>query len=164
MKTNFKKIILVRHGDNLSSDSIENNLLPLSEKGVLQSIKVSHIIENDFDIVFCSNSLRAMQTAKIISKQVIPIISTNLIEKGWGNENHDGTETEEEAKQRLIYFFYSIVKKYKGKRILIVSHGSLIKIMQDLLENNSIKRNRVYNCTIIEYDKNMKKRIINTME
>lgn len=50
----------------------------------------------------------------------------------------------------------------KNKKILLVTHGSLMKLAQDVIEGESITRDYIDNCTIIEYDKNKQKQIIKT--
>lgn len=165
MSTNkFQNIILVRHGENIFDKTIENNLLPLSEEGLKQAETAAKIINNNFDIVISSNSLRSMQTANIISNNHNLIVDSRLIERGWGNDGHDGTESDNIARNRFKLFFEEILNKYEGKRILIVSHGSLIKLAQDVIENKIIQREIVNNCTIIMYDQKKIKNVFNVSD
>lgn len=157
----FKNLILIRHGENIEVRSINNDLLPLSFNGICQSKKAAIVLKNKFDIILCSNSRRAIHTAKIISDKNNLIIDSRLIERGWGNSNKDGLESDEEARNRLRNLFNDIYCKYKDKRILLVSHGALIKLAQDVIENQTLPRDRVSNCTIIEYDNKMQKNILN---
>lgn len=158
MKNN---IIMIRHGENIVNNNINNDDLPLSKLGIIQSKKASLILKDSFDFIICSNSLRAIQTAEIINynlnKQII--IDNNLIEKGWGSLKNDGSETLGMATKRLYLFFENLNNKYMNKTILLVTHGSLIKLAQNVLENKIVNCNRVYNCMIIMYDKSLNKRI-----
>lgn len=153
----IKKIILIRHGDNLYDSLIANNDLPLSDNGINQSIKAAQLINDDFDVVYCSNSLRTKQTALIINKNHKPEkIDDRLIERGWFKD-FNGTETDDMAFNRIKFFFNSISEDLENKKVLIVSHGSLIKLIQNYLEEKVLERDRVYNCTTIIYENNTKK-------
>lgn len=107
-----------------------------------------------------SISQRAIETAQIIAKEKCIEVDDRLLERGWGNENQDGKETDAEAKSRFKKFLRDILERYSNKRILLVTHGSLIKLAQDVIENNCIERERVNNCTIIKYNKNKEKEIM----
>ena len=142
-------IILIRHGKNIINESMPNDLLPLSPLGIKQAYYVKEYLKGKFDIVFCSNSYRSIMTARIINNNYI--IDSRLIERGWGNVEKDGLETNEEAKQRFISFLSENIIKYPNKRFLLVTHGSLIKIAQNIIENNIVECERVGNCMIFDY-------------
>lgn len=144
-------ITLIRHGENIIDNSIPNDLLLLSNEGIKQCEWAKKLLKNDFDIVFSSTSKRAILTAKIIANRKRIITDENLLERGWGNKLHDGKETDEQAKARFEDFINEIIKKYKNKKILIVTHGSLIKIAQNVIEKVNIPRNNIDNCSIIKY-------------
>ena len=151
------KVILVRHGENIYDDTLPNNMLPLSNLGIKQAKWASEVLNNDFDLVFSSISRRTIETAKIISKNIKPIEDERLLEKGYGNKKHDGSETEEEATKRIKSFFKDIEEKYTNKKILIVTHGALMKLIEDLIENKKEKRSPINNCDIIIYENTNKK-------
>lgn len=153
-------LIFVRHAEEIRDSDIDNNLLPLTNLGIAQAQEVSKLLENQFDIIFCSTSMRALITARIISHGEEPIQDKRLLERGWGNKKQDGNETDKEAEIRIINFLKEIMKKYSGKRILIVTHGALIKIAQNAIENNVIDRGRLNNCATIKYTKNGKKLVL----
>lgn len=144
-------LTMIRHGENEYIDNVENNLLPLSEAGKKKSEWASKILKNDFDIIISSNSKRALETAKIISPRKKIIEDIRLIERGWGNEMHDGTETDDEARERFKEFINEIIYKYYNKRVLLVFHGGLMKLAQDVIENQILKRESIDNCNIIKY-------------
>lgn len=156
----YNDLILVRHAEAIMDNSISNNLLTLSTLGILQAQEVSKLLENKFDIVFSSTSKRAIMTANIILQGKEPIQDVRLLERGWGNIEQDGKETNEEAKIRFTNFLKEIMENYKDKRIVLVTHGALIKLAQDVIENNSIERERVNNCTTIKYTKGKEKVIL----
>lgn len=156
----YSNLIFIRHAENVENKKLNNNLLPLSEQGVKQAKFVSSILKNKFDIIISSPSRRALMTAKIIDSNKEIIIDSRLIERGWGNKEQDGKETDKQALIRLNEFLIDIMNKYPNKKILLVTHGALIKIAQDLIEEKEIVRDNVDNCTIVKYTKNKQKQII----
>lgn len=156
----YNDLIFVRHAEAIIDETLPNNLLPLTELGALQAEKVSKLLENQYDIVISSISNRAVMTAKAILKGKEPIQDKRLLERGWGNEQQDGKETDEEAEIRITNFLKEIIEKYKNNRIVIVTHGSLIKIAQNVIENQKLERGRINNCTAIKYTKNKEKIVI----
>lgn len=156
----YNDLILVRHGESVINDNISNDLLPLTEFGKIQAKEVSTLLEDKFDIVISSVAKRAIMTAKIISNGNDPILDVRLLERGWGNKEKNGKETDEEAKVRFTAFLKDILDKYNQERIVIVTHGSLIKIAQNVIEEKTLPRDIVNNCTVIKYDKNKNKIIL----
>ena len=147
----MKEIILVRHGENVIDDIIPNDLLELSSVGINQAKKVSKILKNNFDIIISSPSKRTFDTAKIISNDKEIIIDDRLLERSWYHS--DGNETDNEAKRRFKELFDELEIKYKGKTVLLVTHGALIRLAEDVIENKELLRDRVNNCDIIKYKK-----------
>ncbi len=146
-----RSIILIRHGDNLVDDSKENNLLELSSLGVKQANWAFKKLYNSFDVVFSSTSKRCVDTAKIISKDMNIILSDDLLEKGYGN-NKSGNETLEEARYRFKMFFLKVCQNYSERRVLFVIHGTIMKLAQDVIEENVLERKNIDNCQIIKYE------------
>ena len=157
---NGHNFILVRHGENLNDELLSNDLLPLSDLGKRQAFSLKNKLQDRFDIVISSVSKRAIDTAKIIAPNYDIVCDERLLERGYGNEMHDGSETDFEAKERVKAFLEELVNKYPNQRILIVSHGSLIKIMQDVIEDVELTRDKVDNCDAFEYTKEKEKIII----
>lgn len=156
----YNNLIFVRHAENIQNNKLDNNLLPLSEQGMKQARFVSSILKNKFDVIISSPSKRTLMTAKVIAPNKEIIIDSRLLERGWGNKEQDGKETDKQVLIRLKEFLIDIMNKYPNKNILLVTHGSLIKIAQDLIEEKKIIRDNVDNCTIVEYTKNKQKQII----
>lgn len=146
-------LIFIRHGENVIDSTTNNDFLLLTELGIKQAERVKKIVNGNFDCVISSVSMRCVMTAQIIMNGKNPIKDTRLLERGWGNKEHDGKETDDQAKRRFIEFLEDVTKMYREKRIIIVTHGSLIKLAQDVIENNCEKRKRVDNCDIIEYNR-----------
>jgi len=163
MKLN-NDIILIRHAENKYNEKLPNNLLPLSKRGIIQAIKARRILKGKYDIVISSVSKRAKMTAKIISRTKPLISDPRLLERGWGNINQDGKETDGEAKERFKNFLKEINQEYNKERILIVTHGSLMKIAQDVIEEQTTIREPIDNCTMIEYNAQNQKKLIRTIK
>lgn len=152
-------LILIRHGENLIDSTIDNDLLPLTEFGIEQAEKVRKILDGCFDIVISSTSMRCVTTAKIIANNMETITDRRLLERGWGNKEYDGKETNEQAKERFMDFLNDINERYHGKRVVVVTHGSFMKLAQDIVENKCEERERIDNCDIIEYNRSGMKKI-----
>lgn len=153
-------LILIRHAENINNDKLENSLLPLSPKGVLQAKKASKYLINKYDVIISSPSLRTIMTSKIINNGIEPLKDKRLLERGWGNKKQDGKETDDQAKIRIKKFLIETLKKYENKKILLVTHGSLMKLAQDVIEDETKERDSIDNCTIIEYNSDKEKNVI----
>lgn len=159
-------LILVRHGENEIDFNKENRLLTLSEEGIKQAKKVRDILEGKIDVVISSTSLRSMLTALLIAPDKNIICDNNLLECGWGNKMHDGSETDLESFIRVKTVFEKYINLYPDKRILMVFHGSLMKLAQNYIENKSFdyERDSVDNCDTIFYSKEGTKKYIKVAE
>ena len=145
-----KELIFIRHAENVFDNKIKNDNLPLSKKGIKQAYKAKEKLNKSFDIIISSPSKRSQQTAEIIGDKMKYSIDSRLYEKGYGNKNHDGKESYIATVERINSFLDDI-KKYKNKRILIVTHGSLINLIKNIIEEKNIKRKHINNCYIIKY-------------
>lgn len=181
-------VYLARHGEqlkiennNIIEDSqISNEKIILSVKGEKEAQKLSKSTElNNIDILWCSNYVRAISTAKYISlENDIPInIDSNFGERKLGDlntllklgegkkasytveqlidenfKNKDG-ESRKEVQERFYKALEKILKQNCNKKIVIVSHGAAIKYMLlkwcYLNEKNEI----VYNNKVIIKEK-----------
>lgn len=114
----------------------------LSKLGVEQSIRLKDQIDlKEFNVVFCSDLRRAVDSAKLTFGDVVPIkIDPRLRECNYGNLNGKPSnivepiqekniespfpngESYEDVKKRILEFLVDIEKKYDGKHIAIVAH------------------------------------------
>ncbi|MCD6230070.1 MAG: histidine phosphatase family protein [Candidatus Diapherotrites archaeon] len=116
----------------------------LSELGKEQSVKLKKLIKNKkFDVVFCSDLKRAVDSANLTFKNTVQIVQDKrLRECNYGNltgssskkvelltlqhiENPfpDG-ESYRDVEKRINSFLNELAKKYAGKNIAIVAHGA----------------------------------------
>ena len=114
----------------------------LSKLGIKQSIELKDKIKGKkFDIVFCSDLKRAVDSAKLTFEGLVPIIpDKRLRECNYGKynaqssaivepmqENHitekfSEGESYEDVKNRIADFLEFLKKKYDGKDVAIVAH------------------------------------------
>lgn len=175
------KIYYVRHGQtdyNLAKKMQGGGTeKELNETGIRQAYQTKKELENvKYDIVICSPMKRAKQTAEIINEERnIPIIIDERIrerrlgeyeekdvteetEKNiWdykANNNIQGGENLYDFEKRIMGFLEDIKKKYDNKKILIVAHGGVAKIIKAHLygmpESQNLSEIQMNNCEIIE--------------
>lgn len=114
----------------------------LSELGIKQMIELKEKIKDKkFDVVFCSDLKRAVDSAKIAFEKITPIIQdTRLRECNYGDfnakpsnivepmqekiitEKFPNGESYEDVKTRIIDFLKFIKQNYDGKNIAIIAH------------------------------------------
>ncbi|MBV6712535.1 histidine phosphatase family protein [Paenibacillus chitinolyticus] len=143
----------IRHGSthwNKEGRAQGSSDIPLDEDGLNDAEKLAERIESEkWDYVYSSHLLRAKQTAdRIGGRSGIPVWSDERIREAGGGEIEGTTEQERIAKwgagwreldlgiekpesviTRGSSFLEEVLSRHKGKRILIVSHGSFIRTM-----------------------------------
>lgn len=173
-------IYLVRHGETDWNDKLlfqGHTDTYLNKNGLIQAKYIADEFKNiKFEMIISSDLLRALETADIIKKitgfKKKIIISKNLRERNYGSfegkkyeylrhkrKNFDG-EKDKVFFKRINNFFNSIIKKYKGKNIIIVTHGGVVRqIISKILQLNDYKKIRILNASISEiyYDEKNKK-------
>lgn len=140
----------------------------LNDEGIHQAEKiVAELDAEKFDIIFSSTLKRALETAGIIKKHIDApvIIDGRLVERDFGSltgkdwseiekelsetahtddraQRYDytrfGGETAEDVKRRLLAFLDFIKKEHSSKKILIVAHGGIMKMLQHLYTKETI--------------------------
>ena len=114
----------------------------LSELGVKQSIELKDKLgDKKFDVVFCSDLKRAVESAKLTWRDSVPIIpDARLRECNYGDYNANPSaivepmqekmtterfpsgESYEDVKTRIADFLEFLKKNYDGKSVAIVAH------------------------------------------
>ena len=152
-------IYLCRHSEPIDmydnkneTMQLRNEKISLSVLGEEKARKLSLLPElNNIDNVIASNYVRAIATAKYIAFnnkkdiEVIPefgerkfgnINSWSDLPKGFydkqikdWNYKFEGGESFNEVCERMYFALQSVLKKYKGKKIFIVSHGTAISVL-----------------------------------
>lgn len=159
------KITYFVHGtttDNEAERSSGWNDPELSELGVKQSVELKkQIAGKKFDVVFCSDLKRAIDSAKLVFGGVAPIISDpRLRECNYGTYNGgpsdivepmqeknitekfpDG-ESYEDVKVRIADFLAFLKQNYDGKSVAIISHKAPQLALGVLLKGKSWEQAR----------------------
>lgn len=132
----------------------------LSELGKKQSIELKEQIKDKkFDAVFCSDLKRAIDSAKLTFKGLVPIIlDQRLRECNYGKYNAKPSEivepmqerciserfpegeSYEDVKNRLANFLEFLKTSYDGKNIAIVAHKAPQLALDVLLKNKTWKQ------------------------
>ena len=141
----------------------------------------------DFDFVYSSPQERAYNTAKLIKEDFQIITDSRLMEMAFGKwEGMDVELIKEESAENFRNFFKSsdkydhrpheaesfeslearirlfldeIKEKYKGKNVLVVSHGVTLKVFVKIIKNQNLKEfsesGGIFNTSLslISYDK-----------
>jgi broad specificity phosphatase PhoE len=134
-------ITFVRHAQNVqATEGTPWHAGPgLNHKGKIQADKTGRYLRHfAFDAVLSSDMHRAAETAKAIcryQKNITPkkiIFCRQLAEHdeivyGYTNKANICKDGEWAKARATVKFFQEILKKYKGKRILISAHGNVIR-------------------------------------
>lgn len=129
---------------------------PLSDKGFFDATKVTELLKNEeIDIVVSSPFKRAIQTvegiAEYIGKEIeviegfkervlttVPAEDFNLaITKVWEDFNFswEGGESNHVAKNRGVKSTHQLLEKYKGKNIVIGTHGNIMVLIMNFFDH-----------------------------
>ena len=151
----------------------------LNDVGIQQAQELASKLTDDFDIILSSKLKRAAQTAEVISKKLnIPIeFKEELKERDFGslsgkhwNEVYEKTGVEhgnkdkvlvynfhsfggdsiEDVKEHLITFVDDIKKNYGDNKILVVTHGGILRLMHAMLSKDEIAE--LGNASIHEFE------------
>lgn len=152
-------IYISRHSEPMKVENIlsNDNLQLQNEKQILsvegeRRAKILSEIDQlqDIDVVISSNYVRTMSTAKYISnknnkdliimddfgERKFGINSWNELPENFGDkqledENYkiQNGESRKEVTQRMLNALNTILEKYKGKKIAIISHGTAMSFL-----------------------------------
>jgi broad specificity phosphatase PhoE len=143
--------------DNEVEKSSGWNDVGLSDLGIKQSIDLKDQIKGKkFDVVFCSDLKRAIDSAELTFKGLVPIIpDKRLRECNYGKYNAQDSaiveplqekcitdrfpdgESYEDVKKRLADFLEFLKKNYNGKSVAIVAHKAPQLALDVLLKNRT---------------------------
>ena len=168
-------IYFIRHGEtdfNLFGISQGNLNTSLNRSGLEQVAQLAKRLKDEpVDKIFCSPLNRAVQTALAINKyHDAPICFDDRLaemakgklqgninpqkvyNKFYKNPHKYGGETIEDVYAR-VKSFWDDLQKYKGKNIMVVSHGVIYRHFKFCYENRDIKtekvsRDQLKNCEV----------------
>lgn len=172
-------IYIVRHGQtywNVERRCQGRTDTELNEAGIKQAEKIREQLKDvKFDKVFSSPLKRAYKTAQIICNNEQIIKDDRLVERCNGelegkleseweympdftnpNDTSFGIEALQIFKGRIADFFNYIIKNYKEKNILIVTHGGVSIYARCYFEgepeDGNYKNYKLKNCEVLKYE------------
>ena len=132
------------HGTTTDNSShLSTGWLPgeLSEKGIMQGVELAHTIKDQhFDVVFCSDLTRAVESAKLnfYNRDIEIIRDKRIRECNYGDYNGKDSKLVDYAthiEKRIRGFVEFLRKKYDGKTVAIVAHRAP-QLALDVITNN----------------------------
>mgnify|MGYP001561312130 CR=1 FL=1 len=154
-------VYFVRHGESTQVTNLANsNDFGLSKLGKKQASEVASKlkrIKSEIDVLYSSTLKRAVETAEIIGKQIKkkPIQIKELSEFNrilWSNRIYHPRFWRHYQKHKAsVVALDKILKNHKGKVIVIIAHGNIIKgIVGNKLKmsRNQIGKFDYHNCHI----------------
>ncbi|MGD6993701.1 histidine phosphatase family protein [Sutcliffiella horikoshii] len=155
------KLGFIRHGStawNKERRAQGSSNIPLDQDGIRDAESLADRIKNEeWDIIYSSDLVRAMQTAEIVARnlqvgevfldsrlqevnggQIEGTTEPERIEK-WGENWRDldlGIESREMVIKRALSFIEEVTEKHKDQNVLVVSHGSYIRhVLRELVKD-----------------------------
>ncbi len=175
------KLYVVRHGETIWN--VENRVqgvsdIPLTDKGRLDATLQKDFVKTlDIDVVISSPLDRAIETARILTDNKLPINTDDRIkERDWGmNEGADidsvdridcwdvilntrvqNIESIQDFMYRVSSFLEDIKVRYKDKNVLVVTHSAVIRVIHYMLgkipEDGDLTKIDIPNLRILEYE------------
>lgn len=148
------KLYVARHGQtvwNAQNKVCGITDVELTEKGIEQAVQLAEIIPADIDMIITSPLRRAVQTGEIIAeKRNVPLHTEKLLmEQNYGI--YEGVDRKNphflnnkrnfayrypsgESMMQVAYRIYGLIDKikeeYPEKKILLISHGGVCRIIR----------------------------------
>lgn len=134
--------------------------IPLNETGIAQARDAAEVIDpNDWDLILTSPLSRAMATAKIVAEVngfAAALIEPLLLERSFGEAEgllHEewrakyadtnvvpGGESLVDLEARANLLLDTLATKYRGQKVLAVSHGALIRKLLRIVSKGEFPR------------------------
>lgn len=131
------QITFVRHGENKPYSSGDKRFPGpgLTKKGIAQAKKTALFLRDfQFDRIYCSTMARAIETAEEIKKFQRGKISfheelgeSSLIIFDKKPVDKDRYKINVNRMKSTLKFFKRLLRENKGKRVLVVAHGNVIR-------------------------------------
>ncbi len=174
-------LYVVRHGKtiwNLEHRVQGSTDIELCEEGRIAARELSEEVRNlQVDVVISSPLSRARETAKILVGENLPINTDDRIkERDWGmnegmllddvdrwdcwdvilNTSVQNIERIQDFMSRVSEFLEEIKIRYHDKKVLVVTHSAVVRVIHYLLgtipEDGNLSRIMIPNLRIIEYE------------
>lgn len=176
-------LTVIRHGETILNQRgvfAARMPIPLNDNGKENAQKFAKELKDNFDIIITSPTTRAYETAEIISKEKnIPLKVMDLIddrdmgiaqgftweefEKKFPDiakensrevqDNIPESESIKDVETRVDQFLEEIKKNYSDKKILVVTHVSIIRVLKRKLWGMSHEESRAFDPKHLELHK-----------
>ncbi|MFM1785776.1 MAG: hypothetical protein RLZZ108_800 [Actinomycetota bacterium] len=154
-------IALLRHGQtdwNIDFRLQGTSDIPLNETGLAQARAAAEAISGPWDVIVSSPLDRAVKTAQIVAErqglgdlQIDALLlersfgeAEGMLYTEWREKFSDskvpGGESIEELEARCHRLLEHLATKYRGQRVLTVSHGALIRKLLNIVSNGELPR------------------------
>ncbi len=148
---------VMRHGEAIDNakhindpkGDPNNHLTPTGEKEIIQTS--GQLIKQNIDLIIHSPFIRTTETAKILGRELGLSKDQIIVDE----RLHEFNESDMSyVVLRMGEFIYDIEEKYKNKNIVIVSHGSPIWVLQNLVDGipdkNFTEREMLHTAEVVE--------------
>ena len=172
------KLYFVRHGqtqynkEGRATGRVDDSLI---EEGMKEAENTAKELPKDFDVIYSSDLIRCKQTTEILNKKLnLPVIyDSRLRERDFGSlagkpwkewdpdmlqkdrhQQYDyrplGGESVDDVKSRVLNCISDIQKKSKGDKVLISTHGGIIRLLHNIL--NGEVHEKIHNSSMYEFE------------
>lgn len=174
------KIFVLRHGEtdeNITGILQGNMDTILNEKGENQALSVrEEVSKYDIDLVIASPKTRTIETASIAAPNVPLITDSRLLSRNHGefegkrrdeinindywniakNYQYEKAESVQELYNRIDSLLKEVKDKYKGKKVLLVTHSGICRILyyyfNGIPEDGDLMEYQSHNCSFEQYE------------
>lgn len=174
------KLYVTRHGQtqyNIEVRICGRANVRLTEKGILQAHELAQSMQDtDVDLIISSPLVRAKETADIVGAAIgVPVeVDDRLAERDYGviDGTYEGTpgfmeqwvqfgyqypegESLLKVVQRVYNFLDDIKQRYADKKVMVISHGGVCRVINsyfESLDNEDFFKFNLGNCKVLQYD------------
>ena len=158
------RIVLLRHGETVYNREkrLQSPKVSLTEEGKEQIFKLKErLIKFNFDEIISSDERRAIESAEIISRwskknfkkislirekssgdfsdKLVSEVDWSLVNGSFLDKKIPGGDSVQDVIVRASDFFKMLNQFEQGKNILVISHGTFLRVLFCLIFNKDIK-------------------------
>jgi|ERR1044072_6054157 broad specificity phosphatase PhoE len=171
------QIDFIRHGKTQTDVVIGRSNAPLIKEGIAETKKALLKLALNYEELYSSDLLKCVQTAEILNKKLhLPIQfdsrlrevhfgslagkrfsdidPTGELEHQYKKQEYNfipyGGESVENVQQRVVAFVENITRHSKSTKILVVTHGGIIRLLSALYHTKA--QERIDNSAIYQFE------------
>ena len=174
------KIFVLRHGEteeNITGILQGNMDTILNQKGESQALAArDEVSKHDIDLIIASPKKRTIKTASLAAPNIPLITDDRLLSRNHGefegkrrdeinindywnfakNNEYEKAESVHELYNRIDSLLKEIKEKYKNKKILLVTHSGICRILyyyfNGIPESGDLMEYKSHNCSFEQYE------------